>query len=360
MQSFLEFSEEKKIVVKTKMGGEIPATIKVTGKDYHIVKTDSGKTYKVDHQGNSLEEEIELSEEQLNEINVKQIKKDLDAGLSHDAVIGKHANKKLTNTNEIRKVIQQHAWNKRMKKEETDDKDLPFTPDKKPTKPSTPGKYGDAYSTVRNLARRALEKQAKKQVKESEELDEKSDQARANKARKNVMDAGRGAAYRRRTGVNLDPKTDGYPSQQALNKALGRFLRREETELDEANYGDDEHFSKQSPKMQDAINRHLRSGKSYKDAVAAAQKHVKEEIEEGYRGNSEADKPFFAAQDHKKAAEKARKSGDHFSYHKHMSAHHGAMNQWNSNKGRTHVANQHAMKADEHENYAQQARKGSK
>ena len=49
----------KKITVKTKMGGEIPATIKVTGKDYHIVKTDSGKQYKVDHQGNSLEENIE-------------------------------------------------------------------------------------------------------------------------------------------------------------------------------------------------------------------------------------------------------------------------------------------------------------
>lgn len=53
-------------------------------------------------------------------VNEKQIKKDLDAGMSHDAVIGKHANKKLTNTDEIRKVIQQHAWNKRMKKEDVE------------------------------------------------------------------------------------------------------------------------------------------------------------------------------------------------------------------------------------------------
>ena len=64
----------------------------------------------------SLNEDADLDEA----VNEKQIKKDLDSGMSHDVVIGKHANKKLTNTDEIRKVIQQHAWNKRMKKEELD------------------------------------------------------------------------------------------------------------------------------------------------------------------------------------------------------------------------------------------------
>lgn len=43
---------------------------------------------------------------------------------------------------------------------------------------------------------------------------------------------------------------------------------------------DDEHYAKQSKPMQTAINLHLRKGKSYKDAVAAAQKHVKEETVE--------------------------------------------------------------------------------
>lgn len=43
---------------------------------------------------------------------------------------------------------------------------------------------------------------------------------------------------------------------------------------------DDEHYEKQSPKMKDAINHHLRTGKSYKDSVSAAQKHVKEEVEQ--------------------------------------------------------------------------------
>ena len=60
------------------------------------------------------------------------------------------------------------------KKEEAD-KDLPFTPDAKKAKPSTAGKYGSAYSTVRNLARQAMQKQTtKKAVKEEAEdtLDE--------------------------------------------------------------------------------------------------------------------------------------------------------------------------------------------
>jgi hypothetical protein len=61
--------------------------------------------------------------EQIDEVNEKQIKKDLDSGMSHDAVIGKHANKKLTNTDAIRKVIKQHAFDKRMKKEEVEQVD---------------------------------------------------------------------------------------------------------------------------------------------------------------------------------------------------------------------------------------------
>jgi hypothetical protein len=53
--------------------------------------------------------------EPIGEVNEKQIKRDLDSGMSLDAVIGKHANKRLTNTDAIRKVIQQHA---RVKKDQ--------------------------------------------------------------------------------------------------------------------------------------------------------------------------------------------------------------------------------------------------
>ena len=55
-------------------------------------------------------------------------------------------------------------------------------------------------------------------------------------------------------------------------------VNKEEVEINEGS--DDQHFSKQTPKMQTAINLHLRKGKSYKDAVAAASKHVKEDVEQ--------------------------------------------------------------------------------
>jgi predicted transcriptional regulator len=67
------------------------------------------------------EKEIKLADlvsTPMNEkVNEKQIIKDLESGMSMDAVIGKHANKATTNTGEIRKVIQKHMWNKRMKRE---------------------------------------------------------------------------------------------------------------------------------------------------------------------------------------------------------------------------------------------------
>lgn len=581
MQGFAEFTEEKKIIVKTKMGGEIPATIKVTGKDYHIVKTDSGKQYKVDHQGNSLEEEIELSEEQLDELSpttlksyLKKTKNDStkydikgnDAAMKGDV---DRANK-MWGKGDNRYHGRNLAADK-LTREGTDDKDLPFTPDKKPAKPSTAGKYGSAYSTVRNLARRALEKQAKLKKEEvdleEEQIDERN---KENALKRKTMDAARGAMYKIKTGLKVDPESTGHKTPQEFNKALGRAIRNEEIEqeldesikkmstsdlqkhwdthkdekgaspvfaahlkrvaaelkarksvkkeeveqIDEVNVkqikkdldsglsydavigkhsnkkltntneirkiiqqhawdkrmkkeevdleenapvapsigvhrigvtvsdpghtsvskrneklqkfvrvtakskehaleqgkkfyakkgfkvhdaehagmvheevemdegwyqkaspsyartrhgqdlnkkAEDEHYDKQTPKMQDAINRHLRTGKSYKDAVTAASKHVKEEtVSEGYRGNSEADKPYFDAQDHKTAAEKAHKEGDRFAYHMHMAAHHDSMAHWSSNKGRHHVADLHMSKAENHEHYAQQARKGSK
>ena len=52
-------------------------------------------------------------------------------------------------------------------------------------------------------------------------------------------------------------------------------VKNEEVEVTE----DDKHFAQQSKKMQDAINMHLRRGKTYKDAVAAAKKHVREGVE---------------------------------------------------------------------------------
>lgn len=512
MQGFLEFTEEKKITVKTKMGGEIPATIKVTGKDYHIVKTDSGKQYKVDFKGNSLEEEIELSEEQLDELK----KSTLASYINKAASSAKVASDKVRfhpkyQDNDDEATLDRVG--KRLKgitkasaklAKEEDAKDLPFTPDAKKTKPSTPGKYGSAYSTVRNLARKALEKQ--KQVKEDldeEQIDERSEQSKQNKIKKNAMDTARGHMYRMKTGLNIDPESTGHKTNQQMNKAIGRALRNEEIEeafdgssvrihspghslhgmvgkvfhrhedgrvnvqirgrnkgdirnvtlkpnqfktvneevdLEEASRDSiedrvarDERFA--DSRVKTLAQKAYKLGKFHKktgftganphkdsspDVLAAYKKGLSEEVEmtegypgglsksdytpgavrhdlsnikpkkqepqrdrpvadidpdwekeqaakrkkqgvsEGYRGNSEADKPFFDAKDHKTAAEKAHKEGDRFSYHMHMAAHHDSMAHWSSNKGRHHVADLHMSKAENHEHYAQQARKESK
>jgi len=59
---------------------------------------------------------LNTQEHEMNSINERRIKKDLDSGMSRDAVVGKYANKRLTNTDAIRKVIQRYEWTKRFSK----------------------------------------------------------------------------------------------------------------------------------------------------------------------------------------------------------------------------------------------------
>ena len=71
----------------------------------------------------------------------------------------------------------------------------------------------------------------------------------------------------------------------AYNKAgfgKAKVYATEEAELDEAtlNPEDERHFEKQTPKMQAAINLHLRKGMDYEDAVAAARRVFNEEVEQ--------------------------------------------------------------------------------
>ncbi len=101
-------------------GEQFPPGPKVSKKTIKAVQKDPAKhlsdLFAKQYAKKKMKEEAELDEA----VNEKQIKKDIDSGMSHDAVIGKHANKKLSNTDEIRKVIQRHAWNKRMKKEQVE------------------------------------------------------------------------------------------------------------------------------------------------------------------------------------------------------------------------------------------------
>lgn len=70
-------------------------------------------------------------------------------------------------------------------------------------------------------------------------------------------------------------KFSGKSAKERSKMAQGAYYGKQE----ESAETDDTHFSKQSKPMQDAINLHLRKGKSYKEACAAAKVHVKEESE---------------------------------------------------------------------------------
>ena len=69
----------------------------------------------------------------------------------------------------------------------------------------------------------------------------------------------------------------------ALHPDLQKWLNQDKLNAlvsEEMGDKDSEHFAKQSQRMQDAINLHLRKGKSYDQAVAAARVHVKEDLDE--------------------------------------------------------------------------------
>lgn len=57
---------------------------------------------------------------------------------------------------------------------------------------------------------------------------------------------------------------------------------------------------------------------------------------------------YEEAEEHKSAAEAAKKKGNMGTYHAHMANHHEAMGQWHESKGRHSVADNHYNKAEEH------------
>ena len=65
---------------------------------------------------------------------------------------------------------------------------------------------------------------------EIEELDEKSDQATANKIQKNMMDISKGAKHNISSSAPLTKEVSGHKTNQQMNKAIGRALRQEEVE----------------------------------------------------------------------------------------------------------------------------------
>lgn len=166
---------------------------------------------------------------------------------------------------------------------------MPKTPKEKDlaAKHGHPGRI--AYGDV-------LKARGVKMKEEVEELDELSKTTLGSYAKKATRDA----VYSRHIGAALDhpARRSESPAMKAARVKLSQKymdksdkreygatqaidrLTKEEVEFEESVESNDTHFAKQSKKMQDAINLHLRKGKSYKEAVAASKVHVKEEVEE--------------------------------------------------------------------------------
>ena len=94
---------------------------------------------------------------------------------------------------------------------------------------------------------------------------------------------------------------------------LLRKKKKVAEDLDES--AEDKHFEKQSPKMQNAINLHLRKGHDYASAVKAAAKHVKEEAEELEELSVNTVRNYYnkAGEQGKKIADKMKMGGGDWS-----------------------------------------------
>ena len=83
----------------------------ITVMSKHMGRQTVEKMFKV-----RVREEVELDEK----VNTKAIQKAVDDGKSMDAIMTMFANKRTTNTDEIRKVVKDYMWKKRMKREEVE------------------------------------------------------------------------------------------------------------------------------------------------------------------------------------------------------------------------------------------------
>lgn len=109
---------------------------------------------------------------------------------------------------------------------------------------------------------------------------------------------------------NKNGKLDAHDFKLLRKK---KKVAEEVEDLDEA--AKDKHFEKQSPKMQNAINLHLRKGLDYTSAVKAAAKHVKEEVEELEELSKETVRTYYnkAGEQGKKIADKMKMGGGDWS-----------------------------------------------
>lgn len=221
--------EEKQIEVTMKSGHKFTAPIKVSSKDWHIVKhPTSGKQYRVDHKGNTLDE--------------SDTKQEHDLGYSH-ASQGKKSN------------------------------------------PYNPGSASHAaYEAGHEAHKRHF----------GEQIDEIS--------QKLAGDYYGAATKKHLDKVGMKPNMYGR-----IEKDMGKNRKA-------------------------GVDRAL-------DRITGNRKTNEETIVEGAYEKSE---------ENKRSADAAKKQGDMFAHHLHMSDYHDNLSQWHSDKGRHRVADEHAKKSEEH------------
>lgn len=262
-------------------------------------------------------EDVDLDEA----VNEKAIKKAVDDGKSMDVIVGMFANKRTTNTDEIRKVVKDYMWKKRMKKEDVEvtelhpalleahgiEKKVAERVKKVFDAMSSEDKAAFMKSYLKNpkAATEYMFKDMKKMAKEEVELDEALDSVDPKAVKKKFDD---------RKDKDIDNDGDVDSSDEYLHKrrkAISKSLAKEEVELEEdvrkmsnsrlkyhMNNKNIPHGSYSWDEMKAERDRRLKTGgaEAYKKAKMSMSEEV--ELEEGYTINH---KTFSSAVQHAKA-----------------------------------------------------------
>jgi hypothetical protein len=120
----------------------------------------------------------------------------------------------------------------------------------------------------------------KEEAEQIDELSKKTLGSYVTKAAGSAATHTGAAAHYGSGGTGNNPAKMAVHQAIATKRKMGIQKAVDKLTKEEAVTEDDKHFAQQSKKMQDAINLHLRRGKTYNDAVDAAKKHVKEEAEQ--------------------------------------------------------------------------------
>ena len=178
-------------------------------------------------------------------LNVNKIHKAVDAGKSMDVIVGMFANKRTTNTDEIRKVVKDYKFKKRMKREEVELEEKYSPKDFSVKRIAGGGFYpyglylkGNLVSGLKDNSKSTIDQKIKEVIKDlSETLEEKFKVGDKVKAKKGSMKSPSQRHYEKTVGTIVkDYGDDDFKVNFGRNDNLsieGELLVKEEIEIDE-------------------------------------------------------------------------------------------------------------------------------